>query len=194
MDDARSQRTRRLRRTATALAIVGGVLVLVGGVGLALDGDDDAASPAAARAGDARPSATESTESTEATTPVPTTVPLATRVSTFFADWANALRAGDEAYLVARLHPAVLERYGEAACLATLAPIQLPQASAEVLSTEPATAPWSWTTDGQTTAVADALGLRLRRTEDGSTVTESDAHIALVGDEVRWFTDCGTPR
>jgi hypothetical protein len=116
------------------------------------------------------------------------------KVEAFFADWVSALRAGDTTILLTRLHPAVTQRYSEDACRAYLGSLRFPQATAQVIATDPATGPWSWETDGRATPIPDALGLQLRRTEDGVSFTEATAHIAFVNGEVRWFTDCGTPK
>ena len=123
-----------------------------------------------------------------------TTLPLGTQVEAFFAQWVAALQAGDAAFLFGRLHPAVVERYGEPACRTYLGGFRFPAAAVQVLSSDAATAVWAWDTDGRSSPIADAVGVRLRRTEDGATFTESDAHVALVDGEIRWFTDCGTPK
>ena len=192
MDDTR---IRRFRRAGALLGSLGLTLVVVGGLGLALDGDGGAsATKAQSNRETAAATGTTAPARATGTTPVPTTAPVGTRAVAFFADWANALRTGDATFLYERLHPAVVDRYGDTACRAYVGAIQRPLAATEVLGTDPATAAWSWETDGRSTEIPDALGLRLRRTEDGSTYTESDVHVALVDGEVRWFTDCGTPR
>jgi hypothetical protein len=188
--DMDESRARTVRRGGVALAVIGVVLVLAGAAGLALDGGNDETVTSARR----RPvGAATTTTPTVAPTTTTTLSPRA-KVEAFFADWANALRTGDASFLVARLHPAVPQRYGDDSCRAYLGSLRFPQASAQVLSVDAATATWSWETDGRTSAIADAFGLRLRRTEDGTSFTEAPAHIAFVNGEVRWFTDCGTPK
>lgn len=187
MDDSRA----RLVRTASlVVGIVGLVLASVGVLGLVLAGGDR--ETVAIPATQPRDATAETTARAAVTTT--TALPVRTRVEEFFVDWVNALRTGDAPFLIARLHPAVAQRYGDDACRAYLGSRQAPQASVEVLEVDGAISRWSWETDGRTTPIPDALGLVLRRTEDGASYSESPAHVALVNGEVRWFTDCGTPK
>jgi len=93
----------------------------------------------------------------------------------------------DATFLSTRLHPAVIARYGKAACDAYtssgLTPVQF--AVSEVRP--PAT--YAWTTDGQTTNVPDTNEVAVRSTSGG--VTEDRViHLARVDGTWRWFTDC----
>jgi hypothetical protein len=186
---------RTLTVVTRALAVAGGLLLVVGAVGVVATGggDDDTAQATASRSSAAADATAAPSTTTTTVAPTTTTVPLRSRVESFFGDWVRALAAGDEAFLVATLHPAVPERYGDAACVAYLGGITAPAATAEVLDVVDALGPWNWETDGRSTTITDAVTARLRRTEDGSTFIESEVHVALVADDVRWFTDCGAP-
>lgn len=132
---------------------------------------------------------------TSTTTPAPasTTTPAPASTTTtlpredpagFVADLAAALAAGDTAYLEARLHPAVVSLYGADACRATLSGASAPDRELTVAAVgEPGR--WEWVIDGRTTPVDDAVAVTLA---DGSEI-----HVAYVGTELRWFTDCGEP-
>jgi hypothetical protein len=185
-------RRRRWGSLSLGLGVVGLVLTVVGAVALATEGDDDT-SAAQATASSAASSTTTAGPTTTVAPTTSTTEPLDAQVEAFFAVWTTELAAGDADALYARLHPLVVERYGEAACRAYLGSLSAPAAESEVLSVDPQLATWAWATDGQSTDVADAITVRLRRTEDGDTFVENDVHLASVDGEIRWFTDCGTP-
>jgi hypothetical protein len=87
----------------------------------------------------------------------------------------------------------VFERYDRAACEAYLAGRTAPAARTEVLAVA-APGPWAWATDGLSREIDGVTTVRLRRTEDGTTSTETDNHVAVVDGHVLWFTDCGTPK
>ena len=103
-----------------------------------------------------------------------------------------AMREADAVTLVAILHPATIERYGLDACLAELG--RLPDPTFDVVEVHGVSspAPWDYTTDGVTTTIPDALAVDASMTAKGSTVA-TVLRLAIVGHEVRWFTDCGTP-
>jgi hypothetical protein len=185
---------RTLSVVIRALAVTGGLFLVAGAIGVVAGDDEDGTVQATAtRSSSAPDRATAAPITTTTVAPTTTTLPLSTRVGTFFGEWARALAAGDEAFLVAKLHPAVPERYGNDACVAYLGGITAPAATAEVVDVVDTVGPWTWETDGRATEIPDTITARLRRTEDGSTFIESEVHVALLDGDVRWFTDCGTP-
>lgn len=188
------------------MLIGGGLVAVLIGVVLLFtsggdDGDAEAAEETATTEPASRTSEPETTSSTETTEPTTTETTTGTTeppdvgagVEEFFAAWTAAIRSGDETFLIAALHPLVPERYSAAACQTYLGGLALPAMATEVLAVDDATETWAWATDGLSTDVPDALGVQLRRTEDGATFVESEVHLARVGDDLRWFTDCGSP-
>ncbi len=131
---------------------------------------------------------------TTTTTPVETSAPPSTatprQVETpaeFLAVFTEALRSGDEGFLLRRIHPEVELRYGRPACEAYLAGISDQQFAGELEGSAPAP-DWVWETDGKSTPIADAIVAQvIRRAGEPA----SEVHFAVVDDELRWFTDCG---
>jgi hypothetical protein len=165
------------------MATAGTLALLVGVAGLAGAFDESTDDGAVA--------ATTTTVFTGTTMSAGTTA-VAETPEEFFALFSAAIRSRDAAFLVDRLHPFVLERYGDATCRAYLAQLDVPRFEARVLSTG-AVQPWDWVTDGITRTVTDAIPVRVTRTENGSTYSESDTHVVRTDGRVRWFTDCGAP-
>jgi hypothetical protein len=105
----------------------------------------------------------------------------------FLAPFSAAFRRGDTAYLLSRLHPAVLQRYTEQQCLALITSVRFPDADFQVLATS-GPAPYQWTTDDQTTTIPDALTVTVRRNPSAA---QQDIHLAPAGNGLLgWFTDC----
>jgi len=151
--------------------------------------------PAASSAGPASTSTSSPELSpTPAPTPEGTPGPTLDRdalVRTFFTDLVTATRDRDASSLFAWLHPATIERYGEAACRAFLANRE--DATFQVVVTsvgEPET--WPYTTDEVATTIVDALTVSALVTNQGNTI-DRELHVVVLDDQVRWFTDCGTP-
>ena len=112
-------------------------------------------------------------------------------IRAFIPRLVEALRTGDAAFQVARLHPATLERYGEEQCRTELPRRQDATVAITVLKVgEPES--WDYTTDGLSTTIALAVPV------DADIVVQGKAgrqtlHFAIVDGTVLWFTDCGTP-
>jgi hypothetical protein len=105
----------------------------------------------------------------------------------FLAGLSTALTNGDAAFLRARLHPAVVDRYGAAACDAFAAG---PHTATNIVVSElgpPGT--FSWQSDGLARDVPDTN--TAIATQNG---TSQPIHLALVDGTWRWFADCGTPQ
>jgi hypothetical protein len=116
---------------------------------------------------------------------------LVAAVGALYARLVPAIRANDVATLTALLHPATIERYGEAACRTYFAALRDPTFNVVVHSVA-APAPWIWDRDGRSTTIPDALAVQADLTANGTTSAQ-EIHVAPVGGELRWFTDCGTP-
>jgi hypothetical protein len=105
----------------------------------------------------------------------------------FLDAFSAAVTNRDGAFLANRLHPAVITRYGKAACdtytSGGLTPVQF-----VVTNVKPPTT-YEWTTDGQTTNVPDTNEVAVRQTAGGTT-QERVIHIAFIDHLWRWFTDC----
>ncbi len=177
------------RYFAIALAVAGVVLVGIGVAGL-FSGDE-------ATAGVSGASASESPSPKPSETPTPSESPTPEPLETpeeFFARFADALRSGKPAFLLARMHPLVLDRYAGSDCRAYLGGLDLPDYDAEVLSVG-RTKVFHWETDGISRDVAHATTVRIRFTEDGDTFIETDTHLVARDDgSLLFLTDCGIPK
>jgi hypothetical protein len=105
----------------------------------------------------------------------------------FLSALGTAITNGDAAFLRARLHPAVIERYGAATCDTYTAERRTPVQFTVVEVRAPTT--YAWTTDGQTTDVANTNDVVVTQVTPSASTTRV-VHIALVGKTWRWFTDC----
>jgi hypothetical protein len=166
------------------MAVAGVVVLLVGILGLFLSGGEPAATETV--------STTLGAESTTSapTTDAPTTIAVpAPDAEGFVNDLGEALQAGDEVFLFDRLHPAVLDRYGEEQCRAYLETKEIPDLVLEFRDVG-GPEPWDWTLDDVTTSFAEAYTVTLYNSQAGG---EEELHLVVVGGELRWFTDCGDP-
>ena len=178
------------------VALVGLAIVLAGCGSAAASPTAAPSTPAGTPAGAASATAVVTTQPSA---PPPPSAPGASQVpnvlghvATFLQDLADAYHGGTLATLAPRLHPAVMARYGEAACPASLGAIQ-PDATfaLRVRSIGPLMT-WDWVTDGRTASVRDTVTVAVDVTRSGSTST-AEFHFAFVNGELRWFSDCGTP-
>ena len=107
----------------------------------------------------------------------------------FLATLQRAQRAGDAEFLLAHLHPAVIARYGEDVCRASVSESADPTSTfAEVRVDH--TGSWDYTSDGQTTTIADTVFVVANRVAHGQEQQQVDVHVAPVHGDQRWFTDC----
>jgi hypothetical protein len=108
----------------------------------------------------------------------------------FAADLLAAFQTGDTPYLFERLHPFVLERYGERQCRRHVNGFAAdPSADWAVLSSS-GPAPWDWVTDELTTTVSDTTTVMVHIPGTG----DRELHFAPSEGTWRWFLDCGDPR
>lgn len=185
-------------RLGPALMIAGAALLVVGLVGrFALDSDDGGAaapspSPSASVTPISEPTESPEPSASESPSPEPPPTVVAETPEAFIALFAEAIRTDDDAFLLARLHPVVLELYGKAQCRRQVASLAGdPSFEARVRGVE-GPAPYDYAPDGQSITIEDALTVAVTFTSDAGT-SRQDAHVAPVGSELRWFTDCGDP-
>jgi hypothetical protein len=180
----------RQRLGAVALA-VGVILMVVGGAGALSDANrgGTAIGPSPSPGTTQAPSPTP--PSTAVPSPSPTPSPdIEALARTFFVELVRANRERDVDDMMAWLHPATIERYGEDACRRFLASRNDPTFSVVIESV--VAEPFFYTTDNQATEIPDAWTVRAQVTNAGETASR-ELHVAPVDGAVRWFTDCGNP-
>lgn len=137
------------------------------------------------------PSTTSSTTSTTGETVDP--VDPGRVVDEFFSTWASAIGEADFEFLLAALHPAVLERYGTEQCAAYLREVAGQPIEVEVLSTSELLT-GEFARDGLTRVVDDLVLVEISRRDRGAEeAVVQQTRVGFVDGEVRWFTDCGEP-
>ena len=167
----------------TSIAI-GAAGVIVSIVGLVVDRPTIVVAAPATVA--SRPATTASSATTTATT---TATTLARETPAAFLDALGAaFRSGDDTFLVARLHPVVLEHFSEAVCRQHASTIHDATARFTVTSVG-APAPFDYTAGGKTTTVPDAFEVEVDWLRHGEPI-HTTLHLAPVGERLAWFTDC----
>jgi hypothetical protein len=112
-------------------------------------------------------------------------------VAQFVDALGNALRTGDTNFLVSRLNPAVVSRYGSAQCLGALAAARDASATFTVKQvSDPAD--YDWTTDGKTISIAETVTVDVDRVQRG-VADSASLHVVRVGGRFTWLVDCGNP-
>jgi hypothetical protein len=101
----------------------------------------------------------------------------------------EALRTGDVAFLSARLHPAVINRYGAEVCAAHLETLQDTYTPRTVTGDATGPASYDWKTDGMTTTIADIYSVPIEITTDAAPQRQ-EVHTTEVDGTFRWFSDC----
>ena len=118
--------------------------------------------------------------------------PAVETLDAFIQAFVPALQFNDAAFLLDRLHPAVLELYGAETCQSTLAQRKIdPTYDIEVLSSS-GPGPWAWEVDGRTTPIAEVYTIDAIQTREGEKKARP-MHLGQVDGRFRWFTDCGDP-
>lgn len=107
----------------------------------------------------------------------------------FAQELAAAIGESDDEYLFNHLHPAAIERYGEAACQTHVAGVEGDLGWEIRGSSGPED--WSYETDDLATTIDDAWVVTVR--QPGATPEIRDLHFARADGTWRWFTDCGDP-
>jgi hypothetical protein len=109
----------------------------------------------------------------------------------FATDLAAAISDGQNPYLVARLHPATIDRYGLAQCRAYIRDTISGSPITWEVQSSAGPAPWDYVTDDLTTTIPDAWAVTVR--QPGADPEIRDLHFAPFEGTWRWFTDCGEP-
>jgi hypothetical protein len=136
----------------------------------------------------AAPSTTAPTTTAPTTTAPTTTTPAPSESPEDLVAVLNqAITERNTDVLLARLHPAVIARYGVEVCRNHVS-----RFGSQFTVLGPATAPadYSYASDGQTTVVPDTIGLPVRVTQAGTTPADAIMHIAIADGTLRFFTDC----
>jgi hypothetical protein len=177
--------------------VIGVALALVGVIGLVLDRGDSKPAAASGLSTTTRGATTSAAPPSSVTTSASTTrAPTTTTAppespADFAVRLGEAIKTSDVEFLLTHLHDAVIRRYGADQCRAYLPTIGDPTAEFRVKSvSEPG--PYDYAVDGRSEIVPDTYTLAVDRVIDGQPVA-LDIHLARVGKEIRWFTDCGDP-
>lgn len=195
-----------MHRLAQMLMLVGAAFVSIGLVGrFALGDNGEAASGTSPAPASESPDPSEATGPSAETGSVPSEEPsessepsadptpeLAETPQEFFDLFVDAVQTQDDAFLLARLHPAVFEIYGRQQCRAAVASLEpMPGFDVTVRRVE-GPEPYDYAPDDQSVTIDDAFTLALTFSSSAGT-SRQEGHLALVGAEMRWFTDCGDP-
>lgn len=161
---------------------------MIGLVGLLVDRTDEtAASPApttSSASSVASATVTPPVSLTTTTTVAPTETP-----EEFLTSLAAAYRTDDVDFLVTRLNPAVIDRFGDEACRANLTFPPDPTAAFTVKAVS-APMPYDYATDTRTTTVPDTLFVDVDQVGGGSTVAVT-VHLTPIDGKLTWFRNCG---
>ena len=175
-------------RSGTVYALIATGAVLIGFAiiasvsGLGATSVTSTRSPIAARASD-RPVPTTATA---------TATPAAETPTAFLAALANALHAGDSNFLLGRLNPVVIARYGESACRSAVATYTDPTAAFTVISVS-APADFTYSAGTHNTVVPNTVTVQAHVTLKGKT-TDLPVHVSRNSSgEFTWYTDCSAP-
>jgi hypothetical protein len=109
----------------------------------------------------------------------------------FLNELDAAVREGNTDFRVARLNPAVIDRYGEQQCRDFLAGQQDDTRKDRVKRVGKPES-FEYATDNQTATIADAIPVQVRATIKGKK-GDRNLHVARVNDQLTYFIDCGSP-
>lgn len=129
-----------------------------------------------------------------ATDPPPTDPPVTDPPATetldeFYSQLSASVSSGDLGFSLDRLHPTVLEAY-PTQCPAAIESFADPELVIAFVS-EGATGPWTWELpDGRSFDIPDAIEVTITLSGRGQSGVESEAHVAIVDNQYRWFTIC----
>ena len=112
-------------------------------------------------------------------------------VKKFLDEIDAAARAGNVDLRLARLHPAVIARYGEQQCRDFLAGQRDPTRKDKVTKVGKPES-FEYATDNQSATVADSLPVLVRETNKGKK-GDRNIHLARVNGQLTYFIDCGQP-
>jgi hypothetical protein len=145
--------------------------------------------PLTIAAGAAGPAGTTTTTTDSGTTT--TAVPVED-IEGFVGDFVAAYAASEDTFLLDRLHPVVIDRYGGEACAVFIGDSFAPSGLRLVAIRSVTPEPFDYASDGLTRVVPDAVTVVVTL-EDSSGTTEQTFHFAPADGRYRIFIDCGTP-
>jgi hypothetical protein len=117
---------------------------------------------------------------------------LSYNIKSFISAFNTAFADADVEALMALLNPAVVERYGENACLTYLQSVVENTIEVEVVEVL-SFGWWTWELDDLETEFDNVYTVLVNATAQGQTV-EQEIHYAQLEDgTLTWFTDCGDP-
>jgi hypothetical protein len=123
------------------------------------------------------------------TVPPSTAAPEAEPVDEFLRQLSESLSTGDGSFAISRLHPKVIETFGQDACSQTVPAPDDATFNVQLVSEGPR-GPWDWPQpDGSTIRIDDAVTFDVQVTREGAT-TPSQVHLVLLDGAWRWFTYC----
>jgi hypothetical protein len=106
----------------------------------------------------------------------------------FLTKLAAAFRAGDTKFLVQRLNPAVIARYGTPLCRGYVSTLHDPTRKITVQQVgKPG--PFDYASGGKSTTVPKTVAVTVQMTSHGQHNTQT-VHIALHGKRYSWFATC----
>jgi len=103
-----------------------------------------------------------------------------------------AVRRGDTDFRIARVNPAVIERYGEQQCRDFLAGQPQDKTRRDRVKRVGRPESFEYDTDNLSVTIADATPVLVRETRLGKKA-DRGLHLARVNGELTYFIDCGTP-
>ena len=109
----------------------------------------------------------------------------------FFDLYSQAMQMGNAGFLLDRLHPVVIDMYGEPACQTRVEGLLEPTLQAQVNSVE-GPMPWLFERDGQVHEIRQTYNVDLTITVGGEP-SDRQVHLEQIDGLQTWFTDCGDP-
>lgn len=120
-------------------------------------------------------------------------LPLDEQPRDFAAGFTAAVQGGDVGWLLSRLNPTVIQRYGEEQCRGYLRSSVIDPTMRLQVSGVTGPGTWEWSTDDRSTIVDEVYRVDAHRFLRG-TETTGNLWLANVDGRLTWFADCGTPQ
>lgn len=166
------------------MIVVGVAFAAIGLAGVVLDSGEGPPTAAGSPPATESPDVTESPDETESPPAIETP-------EQFLSVFTEAVQTGDSDFLLARLHPDVIDFYGKRECRAFVANFEDPTVEFVFRSVK-GPGVYEWAVDGNETDVDDVLTVTATIAQEGEK-SKREIHLGIVGTKLRWFTDCGEP-